>query len=130
MRWKLSKHVLLRGEGLHMTSARLGNDTNDTNAQVILEVAKAVSAHLDLSDVLEALIATLKPLIAFDAVGVGVLEWEEIRLHSVYIEGLPRVAGESAESVIARRASDLNIKPPTTKKRVSEHFISDIIKFG
>ena len=55
-----------------MTSARLGNDTNETNAQVILEVAKAVSAHLDLSDVLEALIATLKPLIAFDAVGVGV----------------------------------------------------------
>ncbi len=113
-----------------MTSVRLGNDTNETNAQVILEVAKAVSAHLDLSDVLEALIATLKPLIHFDAVGVGVLEGEEIRLHSVYIEGLSRVAGESVESVMARRASNLNIKPPTTKKRVSEHFISDIIKSG
>ena len=113
-----------------MSSARLGNDTNETNAQVILEVAKAVSAHLDLSDVLEALIATLKPLIHFDAVGVGVLQGEEIRLHSVYIEGIPRVAGESVESVIARRASDLNIKPPTTSKRVSDHFISDIIKSG
>jgi formate hydrogenlyase transcriptional activator len=113
-----------------MTSARLGNDTNETNAQVILEVAKAVNAHLDLSDVLEALIATLKPLVHFDAVGVGVLEGEDIRLHSVYIEGVPRAAGESVESVIARRASDLNIKPPTTRKAVSEHFISDIIKSG
>jgi len=113
-----------------MTFARLGNDTNETNAQVILEVAKAVSAHLDLSDVLEALIATLKPLIHFDAVGVGVLQGEEIRLHSVFIEGIARVAGESVESVIARRASDLNIKPPTTSKRVSDHFISDIIKSG
>src|SRR5205814_1350644 len=85
---RLSTHRCVIVVGLRMTSARLGNDTNETNAQVILEVAKAVSAHLDLSDVLEALIATLKPLIAFDAVGVGVLEGEEIRLHSVYIEGL------------------------------------------
>ena len=38
-----------------------------SSAQLILDVAKAASSHLELAEVLEALIAALKPMIRFDA---------------------------------------------------------------
>jgi glucan phosphorylase len=65
-----------------MNSDRLGSDMTERNAKIILEVAKAIGAHLELSDVLTALIPTLKPLVHFDAIGTGILEGETIRLHS------------------------------------------------
>ena len=37
------------------------------SAQLILDVAKAASSHLELTEVLESLIVALKPTIRFDA---------------------------------------------------------------
>jgi formate hydrogenlyase transcriptional activator len=103
----------------------------ETNAQVILDVAKAISAHLDVSDVLEALITRLKPMVEFDAVGVVVLEGEFARLHSLHIQGVSRKAGESVQSILTRSASDLNIAPPATvKKPISQHFMSAVMQSG
>jgi formate hydrogenlyase transcriptional activator len=112
----------------HMNVARLGSYANETSGSVILEVAKAISAHLDLSDVLGALIKTLKPLVRFDAIGVGVLEGDYTRLHSLHIEGLPRKAGESVESMVARKSTGLNVDPPRTRIHISEHPISVIME--
>jgi formate hydrogenlyase transcriptional activator len=95
-----------------------------TSAQLILGVAKAVSAHLELSDVLEALLTQLRPMVHFDAIGVAVLEGEYVRLHSLYIEGMSRKAGESVQSLVSRTASDLNIEPLKTKIHVSQHHMS------
>jgi formate hydrogenlyase transcriptional activator len=101
---------------------------NETNAQVILDVAKAIGAHLDVSDVLEALTTRLKPMIQFDAVCVAVLEGEYTRIHSIHIEGVGRKAGESAQSILARKASDRNIEPANFRKHVSEHHMSAILE--
>jgi formate hydrogenlyase transcriptional activator len=49
-------------------------------------VAKAISAHLDLSQVLQTLIAELRPMVNFDAAAVLVLEGEQARLHTVHVE--------------------------------------------
>src|SRR5437867_1922710 len=111
----------------HMSSATLTKRTNEATPPVILEVAKAISAHLDLSDVLGALITTLKPVARFDAIGIGVLDGDHVKLQSLHIEGMPRRAGESVQSILARRASDLNIERSKTRKPVSQHHISAII---
>ena len=83
-----------------MNAAKSGNDPSETSARVILDVSKAISAHLELTDVLEALIAGLKPTVAFDAVSVVVLDREYARLHSLYIEGLERKSHESVQSIL------------------------------
>ena len=44
---------------------------------MILEVAKAISAHLELSDVLGALITTLKPMVEFDSIGEAESLWKQ-----------------------------------------------------
>jgi formate hydrogenlyase transcriptional activator len=110
-----------------MNSARLGTYVTENNAQVILEVAKAVGAHLELSDVLAALTATLKPIVHFDAIGIGILEGEVIRAYSVHIEGFPHRPGESLASLMSRYAPEF-AQPP--KYPVSEHPISEMITSG
>jgi formate hydrogenlyase transcriptional activator len=96
----------------------------ETGAQLVLSVAKAASTHLELADVLEALIKGLKPQVRFDAIGVVVLDGEYSRLHSVHIEGMERRAGESALSLVARRASELKLDPPETKQHISQSHLS------
>ncbi len=49
-------------------------EISKTNAQIILEVAKAIGAHLEMPEVLAALNETLEPIIHFDAVGVSVVD--------------------------------------------------------
>jgi formate hydrogenlyase transcriptional activator len=80
-----------------------------SSAQLILEVAKAASSHLDLSDVLESLITALRPTIHFDAIAVFAIQGQFVRLHSLHVEGLDRRPGEAIESVVARAASSVNI---------------------
>jgi formate hydrogenlyase transcriptional activator len=111
-----------------MTSARSGTYPSETSAQVILEVAKAASAHLDLSDVLEALITQLKPLVPFDAIGVVVRDGDNAKLHSLHAEGVDRKAGESVESMMARKASDSNAKPVQTTLPIRNHHMSAIME--
>jgi len=111
-----------------MNPASLGNAATETSAQVILEVAKAISAHLELTDVLEALIARLKPTVAFDAVSVVVLDGEYAKLQSLYIEGLERKSHESVSSILARSIADRNIEPLEARIHVSQHHISVMMK--
>src|SRR5262252_6370890 len=99
----------------------------ESSVQLILEVAKAASSHLELTEVLEALIVALKPTISFDAIAVFVIEGEYARLHSLHVEQLGRRPGESVESVIARNAAYSNLPPkPLIKQRLKEHHVSEV----
>jgi formate hydrogenlyase transcriptional activator len=96
-----------------------------SSAQLILEVAKAASSHLELSEVLESLIVSLKPTIRFDAILVFVMEGEYIRMHSLHVERVGRRPGESVESVIARAAPSVNPpSKPVLRQPLSQHHIS------
>src|SRR5262245_15281713 len=111
-----------------MEPARLSKYANETNGPVILEVAKAISAHLDLSDVLGALIATLKPMVGFDSVGVVVLDGDYAKLHSLYLERVQREGHESVQSVLQRAASELHIEPLQAKIPISDHHLSVVMR--
>jgi formate hydrogenlyase transcriptional activator len=100
----------------------------ETNAQVILKVAQAIGAHLELSEVLESLITTLNPIVHFDAVAIAILEGEMIRVQSAHVEGFARQAGESVGSLVARYASDTKSEPPPITMPASDHPISEIMK--
>jgi len=101
-----------------------------SSAQLILEVAKAASSHLELAEVLESLIGSLKP-IPFHAISVFVIEGEYVRLHSLHIEGIARVPGETVESVVARAALSYN-KPqkPVVPQPLSQHHVSVVASSG
>ncbi len=100
---------------------------SQSSAQLILDVAKAASSHLELAEVLESLIVALKPTIRFDAIDVFVIEGEYVRLHSLHVERVGRRPGESVESVVARAASSVNIAAkPVLKHRLSEHHVSQV----
>jgi formate hydrogenlyase transcriptional activator len=107
-----------------MNATRPVRHAGETSAQVILGVAKAISAHLELPDVLEALNAQLRPLIHFDAIAVVVLDGDYAQLHSLHIEGKTRAAGESIQSVVSRTAADLNVDPFNTRIHISQHPMS------
>jgi formate hydrogenlyase transcriptional activator len=78
----------------------------------VLDVAKAASSHLDLSDVLQALMAALRPTIRFDAISVRVIEGEYARLHAIHHDGKERRPGESVQSLVARLISSIDSTPP------------------
>ena len=99
-----------------------------SSAQLILDVAKAASSHLELAEVLESLIVALKPTIRFDAISVLVIEGEYARLHSLHVERVGRRPGESLESLVARVASSLNMPAKKiTKQPLSEHHVSELV---
>lgn len=93
-----------------MTAVKPDSYAFETTAQLILDVAKAASAHLDLSDVLEALITGLTPRIHFDAAAVFVLEENFVRLHSLHTSRV------------------LDKEPPKGRMPVSQHHASVILK--
>jgi formate hydrogenlyase transcriptional activator len=97
-----------------------------TSAQLILDVAKAASSHLELAEVLEALITALKPTIRFDAIAVSVIEGEYARLHSLHFEGVERKPGEPVESVLARAAPSPQAQPNPIRQRLKDHHISAV----
>ncbi len=105
---------------------KLDSRTVETSAQLILEVAKAAGAHLDLTEVLQALITKLDARIHFDAIAVFVLDGENVRLHSLYADGYR--SGESTQSLLSRKAAELNVDPPRKRIPVQEHHISVILK--
>src|SRR6266850_2518054 len=104
-----------------MSSAR--PETTEANAQIILEVAKAIGAHLEMPEVLAALNKTLEPIIHFDAVGVSVVDGDFLKPYSAHIEGFPRKPGESLASLIKRFSP--NIDNPL-KHDVCEHPVSEM----
>jgi formate hydrogenlyase transcriptional activator len=113
-----------------MNQASAGVDRAETSARVLLEVAKAISAHLELADVLGALLAQLKPTVAFDAVSVVVLEGDQAKLQSLYIEGIERKSHESVQSLLARSVADRKIEPLAPRIPVSQHHMSVVMQTG
>src|SRR6266478_3887221 len=114
----------MKGTSEERSEVRYGSQSR---AQLILDVAKAASSHLELSEVLESLIAALKPTIRFDAVSVFVIEGEYARLHSLHVERVGRRPGESVESVVARVASSVNIPAKKVLRHpLSEHHVSEV----
>ena len=98
-----------------------------SSAQLILEVAKAASSHLEHAEVLESLIVALKPTSRFDAIAVFVIEGEYVRLHSLHVERVGRRPGESVESVIARAAPSVNLASKAVLKHpLGEHHVSEV----
>jgi formate hydrogenlyase transcriptional activator len=78
-----------------------------SSAQLILDVAKAASSHLDLAEVLESLIAALGPTISFDAISVFVIEGEYARLHSSNLPSKPAIKQRLKEHHVSAVASSL-----------------------
>jgi formate hydrogenlyase transcriptional activator len=113
-----------------MTPAGVGSQSKETSAQLILELAKAISSHLELPDVLGELLTQLKPVVEFDAVSVVVLEGEYARLHSLHIEGVERRARESVQSILNRSESELKVDPLRARIRVTEHPMSIVLETG
>src|SRR5436309_15540805 len=107
-----------------MKRARFHSDESERRSQVILEVAKAISAHLELTDVLQALIARLKPTVVFDSVSVVVLDGDYAKIQSLHIEKLERKSHESVQSVLARSIADRAIEPLDARIHVSQHHMS------
>jgi formate hydrogenlyase transcriptional activator len=98
-------------------------DNAPANARIILNVAKAIGAHLEMPELLAALNETLEPIIHFDAVGVSVVDGDLLKPYSAHIEGFPRKPGESLASFIKRFSP--NIDHPL-KHDVCEHPVSEM----
>jgi formate hydrogenlyase transcriptional activator len=65
--------------------------TQERNYRLLLEVAEAANAHLDLDGVLEAVSVALRPLAQVDAISVSILSGhDKVRLLALYSGGLRR----------------------------------------
>ena len=97
-------------------------ETSSANAQIILTVAKAIGAYLEVSEVLAALNEALKLIIHFDAVAVGVIEADVMRGYSFHFEGIQRKPGESLASLVSRLAPEAQtpLKFPVSETPVSQ----------
>jgi formate hydrogenlyase transcriptional activator len=98
-------------------------EISKANAQIILEVAKAIGAHLEMPEVLAALNETLEPIIHFDAVGVSVVDGDFLKPYSAHIEGFPREPGESLASLIKRFSPNID---NSLKHDVCDHPVSEM----
>jgi len=98
-------------------------EISKANAQIILEVAKAIGAHLEMPEVLAALNETLEPIIHFDAVGVSVVDGDFLKPYSAHIEGFPREPGESLASLIKRFSPNMD---HPLKHYVCDHPVSEM----
>ena len=96
----------------------------EKKAQIILEVAEAIGTHLQVFELLAALNEKLKPIIYFDAIGIGVLEDEVLRIYSIHLESTRRVEGESLQSLMDRHAPE--IEHPL-RLAVNDHPVSNMM---
>jgi len=102
----------------------------EKKAKLILEVAQAIGAQLEMSDLLAALNDTLKPIVHFDAVAIMILEGDAIGIQWAHLEGFPRKVGECFESIVTRYASAIKVEPPPMKLPATHHPICEIMKSG
>ena len=99
----------------------------ENNAPIILEVAAAIGAHLEMVELLAALNEKLKPIIYFDAIGIGVLEGEALRIYCIHLESTQRIEGESVQSLMDRYVPE--IEHPL-RLALSDHPVGDIMQSG
>ena len=99
----------------------------ENNAPIILEVAAAIGAHLEMVELLAALNEKLKPIIYFDAIGIGVLEGEVLRIYCIHLESTRRIEGESFQSLMDRYIPE--IEHPL-RLALSDHPVSNMMESG
>jgi hypothetical protein len=97
----------------------------EKRAQIILEVAEAIGTHLRVFELLAALNEKLKPIVCFDAIGIGVVEDEGLRIYSIHLESTQRGEGESLQSLMDRHAPE--IEHPL-RLALSDHPVSDMMR--
>ena len=102
----------------------------EKKAQIILEVATAIGAHLEMCELLAALTQALTPIVNFDAISIVILEGETVTAHWAHVVGVSRQPGESVESYVKRYAAHNQVDSPPMKVPVSDHPISEIMKSG
>jgi formate hydrogenlyase transcriptional activator len=76
--------------------------TPEDKYRLLLQVAEAANAALDLSGVLEEVDAVLAPLVSLDAVGIATVDGKKLRPHSIHIRGIEPKSGESFDRRMAR----------------------------
>ncbi len=78
----------------------------DDRYRALLQVSKAINAHLELADVLEATTDALDRLLPVDPIAVVTVEGDEVRRHALHVKGYKRRPGESSRSSRRARARD------------------------
>lgn len=76
-------------------------------AQFLLEVSTAANSHLDVGEVLTAIRKALQPRVAFDSIGLLIIEGEHFSLHALELLDTPRMPGESVASLVARKRAKM-----------------------
>jgi formate hydrogenlyase transcriptional activator len=74
----------------------------DDRYRALLQVSKAINAHLELADVLEATTDALERLLPIDSIAVVTVEGDEVRRHALHVKGYKRRPGESFDQVAVR----------------------------
>jgi formate hydrogenlyase transcriptional activator len=108
-----------------MTTSSRGSVAIESSAQLILDVAKAASAHLDMSEVLKALTQKLNAHIHFDAIAVFVVDEQFVRLHALYVDGWENGA---PRTVVARNSAESKVEPPRERIPIHQHHASAILR--
>jgi formate hydrogenlyase transcriptional activator len=74
----------------------------DRRYRALLDISKAINAHLDLADVLGATVAALETLLPVDSLAVITIEGEEMHRQALHVKGIERRPGESFDSIASR----------------------------
>jgi formate hydrogenlyase transcriptional activator len=70
--------------------------------RLLLMVAEAANAELDLDGVLGSTAAVLNPFVEIDAIVIATLDGDGLRPHAIHIRGVERRHGESVLDAVAR----------------------------
>ncbi len=74
----------------------------DRRYRALLEISKAINAHLDLADVLGATVAALESLLPIDSLAVITIEGDTWQRQALHVKGVERRPGESFDSIASR----------------------------
>ncbi len=74
----------------------------DRRYRALLEISKAINAHLDLADVLGATVAALETLLPIDSLAVLTIEGDKWQRQALHVKGVERRPGESFDSIASR----------------------------
>lgn len=74
----------------------------DRRYRALLEISKAINAHLDLADILGATVAALESLLPVDCLAVMTVQGERIHRQALHVKGIERRPGESFDSIASR----------------------------
>jgi formate hydrogenlyase transcriptional activator len=88
----------------------------DDRYRALLQVSKAINAHLELADVLAATAEALDRVLPIDSIAIVTFEGDEVRRQALHVKGYKRQPGETFDSVAMRA---LGIHPELLEKEMS-----------